>query len=151
MVQKDLTIHKILASGFGSGFSKFAPGTVGTLVAIPFSLFFNYNLNSTFYFFLILFLIIYSSFICYEIQNFYNETDPSWIVLDEIIGFFIATFTVKITFLNYLLAFLIFRFFDIIKPLGIKKIEEKLNCGFDVILDDCLAGVYTLIIMKIIT
>ncbi len=151
MVQKELTFHKFLASGFGSGFSKFAPGTIGTLVAIPFSLFFNYNFNSKIYFILILFFIIYGSFICYEMQKFYKEQDPSWIVIDEIVGFLISTFTLKISFWNYFWAFMIFRFFDIVKPLFIKKLEEKLNCGFDIMLDDCLAGIYTLIIMKIIT
>jgi len=151
MVQKDLTLNRFIASGFGTGFSKFAPGTIGTLVAVPFAIFFNYNFNSIFYLFFILFLIFYGSFICYEIQQFYKESDPSWIVYDEIVGFLIATYTIKITFWNYLLAFMIFRFLDITKPLYIKKIEEKLNCGFDVMLDDCLAGLYTLIILKILT
>lgn len=152
MVQKklNLNVHEFIASGFCSGYVKFAPGSAGTLIAIPLSLFFNYFFNPVIYFFIIIFLIIYGSFICYEIQDFYNEDDPSWIVIDEIVGFFIATFTIKISFWSYFFAYIIFRLFDIFKPLYIKTIEEKLNCGFDIMLDDCVAGVYTLIILKII-
>ncbi len=148
MVQKKLDpITEIIGTGFYSGYSDFAPGTMGTLVAIPFAIFFNYIFNPIIYFIFILGLIIYGSFISWELENYFEERDSQKIVIDEIIGYLIATFNIKFTFFKYIIAFLIFRFFDITKPFFIKNLEKKYNPGFSVIIDDVIAGIFTLIIM----
>jgi len=151
MVQKDINrFNKLILTGFYSGFSPIAPGTFGTIVAIPFSLFFNIVFNPYFYLFFIIFLIVYGSIISAKYEKIKKEQDPSEIVFDEIIGFMIATFKIKLSFPLYITAFVIFRIFDITKILFIKKIENSLPSGLNIILDDCVAGIYTLIIIKIV-
>ena len=75
--------------------------------------------------------------------------DPSKVVLDEVIGVWIAMMFVPFSFFNVLLAFGLFRYFDIAKPLGIRKLEA-LNGGLGVMADDMLAGIYSNITLQII-
>ncbi len=147
MVQK-IIIFFVTASYVG--YIKYAPGTFGTIIAVPISIFLNKFLSSTTYLSLIIFLIFSSSYICYYYEKITNKKDPSEIVLDEIIGFLIASFKIKIAFLPYFISFILFRFFDITKIFFIKRVEEKLPQGISVVIDDCLAGIYTLIIIKLI-
>ena len=76
--------------------------------------------------------------------------DPGKIVIDEVVGVWITLFFVPFSWVNVLLAFVIFRFFDILKPLGIKTIDKKMHTSFSVMLDDILAGVYSAIVLQLI-
>jgi phosphatidylglycerophosphatase A len=143
-------IHILIATGFYSGYSKFMPGTIGTLASIPVAVLLNNCLNK---FWIAVFIILtsfYSFFICYDVERIFNKKDPHEIVLDEWLGFFISVFSIPVNFQNYLFAFIIFRIFDILKPFPIKNLE-KLPHGIGVVADDLMAGFYTLIILKFFT
>jgi len=76
--------------------------------------------------------------------------DPGKIVMDETVGVWITVLFIPFSWINVLLALIIFRFFDILKPLGIRAIDEKMLTPFAVMLDDILAGVYSAITLQII-
>jgi phosphatidylglycerophosphatase A len=139
----------LLASGFGAGYSPIAPGTFGTLVAIPIYLFLShipfpiYELTLLTFFFL-------SSWISDRAQNYWGRKDHPRIVIDEILGFLVTMLWVPKTALLIILGFFLFRFFDILKPPPI-RLMEKARGGYGVVLDDVLAGIYSNIILQIIS
>ena len=142
--------HIIIASGFGSGFSPFAPGTAGALVAdniwtvlfyvIPF----NILLVVT-----SLLIVLFTAAGIWSADKLESEwgKDPSKVVVDEMVGVWIALLAVPVGNVWYILfAFLLFRFFDIFKPLGIRKMEQ-LEGGIGVMADDILAGIYSFLLL----
>ncbi len=139
----------ILASGFGVGFSPVAPGTMGTLVAIPIYLFFSaipfplYELTLVAFFFL-------ASWISGTAQQDWGKRDDQRIVIDEMMGFFLTMLWVPKTFLFIFLGFILFRTFDIVKPPPIRAME-RFRGGFGGVLDDVVAGVYANIVLQIIS
>ena len=143
--------HNLIASGFGSGYSPIAPGTAGALLATLIwwgyaSLFNDYyqTLQCTFLLVCIFtFLGIWSS----GVSEKYWGKDPSRVVIDEMVGTWIALLAVPVGNVWYILfAFLLFRFFDIFKPLGIRKMEQ-LEGGIGVMADDILAGIYSFLLL----
>jgi phosphatidylglycerophosphatase A len=139
----------LMASGFGAGYSPIAPGTFGTLVAIPIYLVLSripfpiYELTLLTFFFL-------SSWISDRAQNYWGRKDHPRIVIDEILGFLVTMLWVPKTALLIILGFFLFRFFDILKPPPI-RLMEKARGGYGVVLDDVLAGIYSNIILQIIS
>lgn len=79
----------------------------------------------------------------------WNKKDDSRIVIDEVAGMLISVAGITRSWGFYLSGFIIFRFFDIVKPLGIRK-TEQLGGGWGVMADDVLAGIYTLLVLQII-
>lgn len=82
-------------------------------------------------------------------EKILNEKDSKKIVIDEFIGFYVSVFYLPHTFGYILAAFLLFRFFDILKPLFINRLEIRLHDGLGVMADDIAAGIYTNIILQI--
>jgi len=140
----------ILALGFGTGLSKFAPGTFGTLAAIPFFILSQMipELLSYFFIFTLFFVGIH---VANKVSEALKIKDPSCIVIDEIVGFLFLLALIEHNPLNFILAFFLFRFFDIIKPFPIKLIEIKFKGGLGIMLDDIAAALYALIAIKVIT
>ncbi len=142
--------HIIIASGFGSGFSPFAPGTVGALVAIIIwtVLFYVIPFN-TLLIVTSLLIVLFTAAGIWSADKMESEwgKDPSKVVIDEMVGVWIALLAVPEGNIWYLLfAFLLFRFFDIFKPLGIRKMEQ-LDGGIGVMADDILAGIYSFLLL----
>ncbi|WP_418495237.1 phosphatidylglycerophosphatase A [Coprobacter sp.] len=142
--------HIIIASGFGSGFSPFAPGTVGALVAIIIwtVLFYVIPFN-TLLIVTSLLIVLFTAAGIWSADKMESEwgKDPSKVVIDEMVGVWIALLAVPEGNIWYILfAFLLFRFFDIFKPLGIRKMEQ-LNGGIGVMADDILAGIYSFLLL----
>ena len=147
-------IYKLTATALGSGYSPFAPGTAGAIVGcLALWLLEKYNLISTTTTpFLFISLIIVTTLMGIIATDKLEEEwgkDPSKVVLDEVIGMWITMMFVPLTFLNVLIGFILFRFFDIAKPLGISKLES-LKGGVGVMADDILAGIYANIVLQII-
>ncbi|PCI98351.1 MAG: phosphatidylglycerophosphatase A [Flavobacteriales bacterium] len=147
-------IYKLTATALGSGYSPFAPGTAGAIVGcLALWLLEKYNLISTTTTpFLFISLIIVTTLMGIIATDKLEEEwgkDPSKVVLDEVIGMWITMMFVPLTFLNVLIGFILFRFFDIAKPLGIRKLES-LKGGVGVMADDMLAGIYANIVLQII-
>lgn len=80
----------------------------------------------------------------------YRDKDPQIIVIDESIGMSIACCYIPLEWYYFVLAFILFRFFDICKPLGIRAAEDMGSAAVGIIADDVLAGLYTFIIVQII-
>ena len=142
--------HIIIASGFGSGFSPFAPGTAGALVAVIiwtvlfYVIPFNVLLVVT-----SLLIVLFTAAGIWSADKLESEwgKDPSKVVVDEMVGVWIALLAVPVGNVWYILfAFLLFRFFDIFKPLGIRKMEQ-LEGGIRVMADDILAGIYSFLLL----
>ncbi len=135
----------IFLSFFGAGLSKYAPGTMGTLAALPFGFLILHFLGATTLFLLAALLTVISikEINKYEAEG--GEHDDARIVMDEVAGTFVAlsmTATMSNLWLQAALVFVFFRYLDIKKPSIIGVAERKLNGGYGVMLDDILAGFF---------
>ncbi len=138
-----------LACGFGSGASPWAPGTMGTVAAIPL-----YILVSWMHFwpFFILTCVMFTVgvWLCEVTSRDWNTHDHSSIVWDEIVGYFITMFGMPFNWKWIVLGFVFFRLFDIWKPWPISIADKKIKGGFGIMFDDVLAAIYALIVMHMI-
>jgi phosphatidylglycerophosphatase A len=145
------TNHFILffATGFGVGYSPVAPGTVGTLVAIPVYYFLS-NISSPIYEITLAGFFFLSVWISENAEIAFGKKDDRRIVIDEIVGFLITMLWIPKTIRLIIIGFFLFRVFDIIKPFPIRRLERGLKGGWGVVVDDVTAGVYANIILQII-
>jgi phosphatidylglycerophosphatase A len=149
MKQKNI-FHIIIASGFGTGFSPFAPGTAGALLATIIWIVLAFLVPPYTLLLITIALIVLFTILGIWSANVLEKDwgkDPSRVVVDEMVGVWIPLLAVDADHLYYvLLAFVLFRLFDIYKPLGIRKMES-LKGGVGVMMDDIVAGLYSLIIL----
>jgi len=147
-----LKLAKIIGTSFGFGYAPVAPGTFGTffgvLIYLAIQFTFPEKMNP-----LLLVLIVVGTIVgtwCCKI------TEPEWghdsgkIVLDESVGLWITLLFVPFKWWIVLAAFVLFRFYDILKPLGIKRIDEGMHSPASVMLDDVLAGFYAWLTLQAI-
>lgn len=139
-----------IAFGFGSGALPRAPGTWGTLFAIPFYLALR-DLNHFSYFIIITLIIFTSIWICDRVEKEMHVHDHQGMCLDEIVGYLVTMFAAPYGIKWVVIGFLLFRLFDIWKPYPIRLIDEKVSGGAGVILDDVLAGLYSCIILHLLS
>jgi phosphatidylglycerophosphatase A len=139
-----------LATGFGVGYSPVAPGTLGTLIAIPVYYFLS-EIPSPLYEITLIAFFFLSVWISENAEIFFGKKDDQRIVIDEIMGFLITMLWVPKTIRFIIIGFFLFRVFDILKPFPIRRLEKRLKGGFGVVLDDVAAGVYSNIILQIIS
>ncbi|MEM7562155.1 MAG: phosphatidylglycerophosphatase A [Pseudomonadota bacterium] len=141
-------IH-LLSLGFGSGLAPKAPGTCGTLVAIPFYLLMG-QMPLAPYIALVVVGFIVGVFLCEQTSKALGVHDHPGIVWDEFVGFWLTMIAVPMTWYWIILGFVLFRFFDIFKPWPVKIADQKLKGGFGIMIDDVLAGIYALVCMQLI-
>jgi phosphatidylglycerophosphatase A len=139
---------KVLSSGFGSGLVPVAPGTAGTVVGIPACLI-CLPLPWFLRLLAVIALLVLSIYVSGRAEEIYGKKDDQRIVIDEIAGFQVTMLPVAITGLHLLLAFILFRIFDIWKPFPISRLQD-LPGGWGVVLDDVMAGIYAGIIIFLI-
>jgi phosphatidylglycerophosphatase A len=140
--------HHWLAYGFGSGLSPWAPGTVGTVAAVPLYLLLR-PLPAGWYLAVLAILTLIGIWACGKTARELNAHDPSAIVWDEFLGFLLAMTAAPPGWPWILAGFALFRFFDILKPWPIRELDQKVRGGLGVILDDLLAGVMTLVVLQV--
>lgn len=142
--------HILIASVLGLGFSRIAPGTVGALggyaIAILLKQFTSCPDLLLAGLIVLFFLLGVDS--SSKLEAKWGK-DSSKIVIDEVVGMWIALLLLPSAWLYTILAFVLFRFFDIIKPFFIKKME-KLKGGWGVMMDDVLAGIYANLVIQLI-
>lgn len=138
-----------IAFGFGSGAIPIAPGTFGTLVAIPFYLLIQ-SLPLGIYIGIVIIIAIGSSWLCQRVSREIGIDDHQGMCLDEIVGYLVTMTAAPHGILWIVIGFVLFRFFDIVKPMPIRYIDEKIKGGIGMILDDVLAGIYSCLIIQII-
>ncbi|MDP1665722.1 MAG: phosphatidylglycerophosphatase A [Methylobacter sp.] len=129
-----------LAFGFGSGLAKKAPGTFGTLAAVPIYWLFAQT-NLFVYSLLTLIVTVVGIRICDIAAKKLDEHDFGGIVWDEIAGYLITLWLVPFSWQAMVLGFILFRFFDILKPWPIRWADRQVHGGLGIMLDDVLAGV----------
>jgi phosphatidylglycerophosphatase A len=138
-----------IATGFGVGYSPIAPGTLGTLVAILVYYFLS-EISPPLYEITLIGFLFLSVWVSGNAETFFKKKDDQRIVIDEIIGFLITTLWVPKTIRFVIIGFFLFRFFDILKPFPIRRLEKVFKGGFGVVLDDVVAGVYANIVLRLI-
>lgn len=139
----------LLAFGFGSGLSPFAPGTMGTLVAIPFT-FALKSLGTTGFWIVLLLLFLLGVWVCDRVSHKLGIHDHGGIVWDEMVGYWLSMAFVPLQWQWMLAAFVLFRFFDIVKPWPIRQLDQKVSGGFGIMIDDIVAALFTIIILAVL-
>ena len=148
---------KIFVSIFYIGYIRYVPGTWGSLasLAILFFLFNIINISLPILFILFVFLFFLSNYLINYFSSITNSHDSKHIVIDEFLGVFFIFLFYNVIFIyndyiTCLLIFFIFRIFDIFKIFPANYFDKQLHSGFGVILDDIIAGMYTILTMIII-
>lgn len=129
----------LLALGFGSGLAPKAPGTFGTLVALPIVWLLSFAGTAWFVVFLVAGSLL-GVYVCGKAAADAGEHDHGAIVWDEIMGFTLTMLLIPVTFTNLLIGFVLFRFFDIVKPWPIRWFDRRVHGGLGIMLDDLLAA-----------
>lgn len=132
-----------LSLGFGSGLMPKAPGTFGTLAAIPVYILLS---QTELWLFLLVTLLItlVGIYLCSYTSRALGVHDHSSIVIDEVAGFLVTMIAVPFAWQWIVLGFLLFRLFDILKPWPISWLDKNLHGGLGIMLDDILAGLCAL-------
>ncbi len=130
----------LLAFGFGSGLAKYAPGTMGTLVAVPLYWLFI-KAGFAVFFWVTLLTCIFGVWICSIAAKQLAVHDFSGIVWDEVAGYFVTMCFVPFSWPAVVLGFVLFRFFDIVKPWPIKWLDQHVSGGIGIMVDDIVAGI----------
>lgn len=139
----------LLTTWWGVGFCPIAPGTAGTIAAIP--LFLLIRLLPLYgYIACVLGIGLVACWAAGQAEHILQEKDSQRIVIDEVVGFCVTMIAVPPTWPYILVGFFLFRAFDIIKPPPIQLIERKVKGGYGVVLDDVVAGIYAHISLRII-
>ena len=138
-----------LAFGFGSGLSPVAPGTFGTLAAIPVFILLS-GLPLWQYLLVTLVMFGIGIYLCGRTSTDLGVEDHPGIVWDEIVGFLVTMTAVPASLIWVVAGFALFRFFDILKPWPIGLVDSRMKGGLGIMIDDVLAGLYGLIILHIL-
>jgi len=152
-----MKLHKLIATGLGTGYSPVAPGTAGAALGIV--VFYLFNLEFTLLkineplilvlnLVMILTILLLGVFSIKKVHQIWTH-DAQLIVIDEVVGVWIAVFALPFQWQYYLAAFVMFRFFDILKPLYIRKLDD-LKTDWSVMLDDVVAGVYANLVLQLV-
>jgi phosphatidylglycerophosphatase A len=133
--------HHWIAFGLGSGLSPWAPGTAGTLVAVPIYMSIA-NLPLGWYLAVLALVCAVGFWACGRTARDLGEDDPSAIVWDEVAGYLVAMTAAPRGWAWVLAGFLAFRLFDIVKPWPIRAAERLRPPGLGIMIDDLVAGVF---------
>lgn len=147
-----MRFREILFTAFYSGYFPFAPGTAGTLVGMIFYvieyLIFKENcmtVNAI--------IVIFMLFPAIKLgdmgEKFFGRKDPSEVVLDEVMGYWISVLFIPFSWKIAIMAFFIFRIMDILKPFPAGSLQ-RLKGGWGIMIDDYIAGIYTNLILQLI-
>ncbi|HLP97740.1 MAG TPA: phosphatidylglycerophosphatase A [Sideroxyarcus sp.] len=139
-----------LSFGFGAGLLPKGPGTAGTLVAFPMYWFLAPRLTDAMFIFVLIWAFAFGVWVCDITGKALGQDDYSGIVWDEIVAFLLVLFFTPEGLVWQILAFSLFRFFDILKPEPIRHFDNTWHGGLGVMFDDILAAGYTLLCLAVI-
>jgi len=154
-VKKIPFYHQLIATGLGVGHFPYGPGTMGALLAIiiwfPITLVTHYTTWLPITSLLILLFTFLGAWSSTIAERYWGE-DPSRVVIDEVVGQWITLLAVPAIYSwwHILAAFILFRFFDIVKPFGVRKMEQ-FKGGWGIMADDILAGCYGAILLYLLS
>ena len=139
----------LFATGCYAGYIPIAPGTFGTLIAIPLC----YLLSELRALEGILFIVAFTGsavWISGKVEKVIKKKDAGLIVIDEMTGMLVTLFLIPWSAKSVVAGFFLFRLFDIAKPFPIRRLEEKLPGGWGVVGDDILAGIYANVVLRFV-
>lgn len=139
---------KTFVSVFGLGHLPYAPGTWGTLGGFLFWQFYLKNAGRPEYLLILVLLIVLGIYLSGLAESIYKVKDSQHIVIDEFCGYLVSMFMIPKALIWGIAGFILFRLFDIFKPVPIRQLE-KLPLGLGVMADDLMAGVYTMVILSV--
>jgi phosphatidylglycerophosphatase A len=155
-----IKLNVLILTMLGIGNSKYASGTAASFVTcLIYILLYNFQVDILFLVLSVTLIFVFSVYSIDNFKNSFSQIDAKEIVIDEFIGQSIPVLTIYnfleknnlSHFISYtFVAFVLFRIFDILKPYPINKIDKKMKNGLGVILDDIVAGVYSVIALLII-
>ena len=137
------------ALGFGLGLAPKAPGTFGTLAAIPF-IFLTMMAPLWLQLVVAIAICAIGIWFCDVVSRDAGVHDHPAIVWDEVAGFYITMIGAAISWQTLLVGFILFRFFDIVKPWPITLLDKHVKGGFGIMVDDILAGIFSLICLQLV-
>lgn len=138
-----------LATGGYIGFIPFAPGTFGSLPGIPLFYFMS-SLPLLAVFSLLIGFILFSIWVAGQGEKALKTKDPGCIVIDEIVGMGVTFFAIPFNVYLAIFGFIVFRFFDILKPFPVNYLEKRFTGGLGVVIDDVAAGIMSNIVLQVI-
>lgn len=139
---------KLIATAFGIGYIQKGAGTVAALFCCVAWYFLRDMAEPMMEVFLLVAIFFLGVFTATRVEKVWGH-DSNRVVIDEVHGMLVALFLLPADWRYVLAAFVLFRFFDIVKPLGIRRMERQ-PAGWGVMLDDVLAGLYSNVILQII-
>lgn len=139
-----------LAFGFGAGLAPKAPGTAGTLVAVPLYVALVSFLDFYLYLGVVIVAFAVGIYLCAKTASDLGVHDHGGIVWDEFVGFWVTMILVPLTWYWLVAGFLFFRVFDIVKPFPIGWLDRKVHGGLGIMLDDLIAGIYAGIVLHLL-
>lgn len=138
-----------LAFGLGSGAAPKAPGTFGTLAAVPLFLLLQ-PLALHWYLLMLVVTFLVGIYLCGKTSADMGVHDHGGIVWDEFVGYWVTMFAAPAGWLWIVIGFVLFRIFDIAKPWPISWADKKVHGGFGIMLDDLLAGLMALAVLQLL-
>ena len=138
-----------VAFGFGAGLVPIAPGTWGTLLALPIYWLASPRIEPVEFLLMLVALFALGVWACEVTGRAIGVSDHSGMVWDETVAFLLVLFFVPATLAWQAAAFLLFRLFDILKPPPIRYYDRTFKSGFGVMLDDLIAAFYTLLVLAV--
>ena len=138
----------LLGTGFGVGLIPKAPGTMGTVMAIPFYYVMQYG-SVVVYLTVTMATFVAGIWICQITADWLKQTDPPAVVWDEMVGYLVTMTAAPTGWYWMLTGFVLFRFFDIIKPWPINWADKRFHGGFGIMLDDLIAGIAAAFLLQL--
>jgi phosphatidylglycerophosphatase A len=142
-------VWRLLASGLGAGRVPVAPGTAGTLAAVPLAWALA-QLPPALHVLLLAAALPAAAAVCGRAARLDGGDDPGWIVLDEMVGFCVAVALLPPRPATLAAGFVLFRLFDIVKPPPAGWLDRKLKGGWGILLDDVAAGLWTRLVLEVL-
>jgi len=138
---------RVLATGFGAGYSPLIPGTVGTLVGIP--VYLALAPFGVMVVILVLGVVVCAGFFAADhTERHVGMPDPGVVVIDEIAGYLLTMAGSPADFRHIVAGFVLFRIFDILKPPPVRQAEVIFPGGAGIMADDLLAGCYSWLCLR---
>ena len=138
-----------LSTGFYSGYIPVAPGTFGSLTALPFCYLVS-MCSQAGGAVIIVAVILLAVWLADSSEKLINKKDPGCIVIDEIAGMLVTLAGLPFNIITVVLGFVLFRLLDIFKPFPIRLLEKKVPGGAGIVVDDLLAGIIANVTLRII-
>ncbi|MDR0782004.1 MAG: phosphatidylglycerophosphatase A [Pseudomonadales bacterium] len=139
-----------VAFGFGSGLAPRAPGTFGTLAAVPCYLVLHHYLPLPYYLVMLVLAFGVGTWLCGRTAQAMGVHDPGGIVWDEFVGFWLTMVLAPPGWLWVVLGFVLFRFFDVLKPFPINWLDRRIKGGLGIMLDDVVAGLFAWLCLQLL-